>query len=250
MSESTTVDGTAPAPENRAGRGSGSEEVGSASREVVARSAAARPTLLYRLLALILVPAFRVVFRLRAVGVENLPEGGFILCANQMSNLDALVLAATVYPRPLSSMGKAELFTRFLGPVMRAIGSFPVHRDRIDTAAIEIAVARARAGEGIVIFPEGTRRAKGWGKQREAVPHTGPAFVALLAGVPLVPAAIRGTEALTRLRPWRIAYGAPLDPSELDGLQRREARRILTERMWHAVLELEAGLAREEDVAG
>ena len=201
---------------------------------------------LYRLVAFFAIPVFRIVFRLSSRGAEHLPAGGFVLCANQVSNIDALALASPVYPRALRSMGKAEMFNPLFGPVMRAIGSFPVHRDRIDRAAIETAVELARAGEGIVIFPEGTRRAKGHGKKRQAEPHLGPAFVALLAGVPVVPSAIRGTEAITRFRPWRILYGEPIQVEAYADMNRREARRALTDRIWRDVQQLEAELHREE----
>jgi 1-acyl-sn-glycerol-3-phosphate acyltransferase len=248
MPAATTVDGEPDRPQvRRPDRSPREEETASAPTQAKAGSrATARGSWLYRLLAHVLVPVFRVVFRLRARGAERIPAGGFVLCANQLSNVDALALAATLHPRPLRSMGKAELFTPLFGPVMRAIGSFPVHRDRVDSAAIETAVELACAGEGILIFPEGTRRAKGRGKTRVAEPHQGPAFVALLAEVPVVPAAIHGTEAITRLRPWRIAFGEPIATAEVAAMPRREARRVLTERIWSEVLGLEAGLAREE----
>lgn len=210
-----------------------------------ARPETSRASWLYRLLAFLLVPVFRVVFRLRWRGVENVPESGFVLCANQSSNVDALVLATPLYPRVLHSMGKAELHNRAFGPLLHALGSFPVHRDRVDPGAIGTAVELARAGAAVCIFPEGTRRAKGLRKKRRAEPHSGAAFVALLANVPVVPAAIRGTDRITRLRPWRIAYGEPIAIEPFAGMPRREARRELTDRLWQRILELEAELAEE-----
>ena len=58
------------------------------------------------------------------------------------------------------------------------------------------------------MFPEGTRRRKGLRKTREAGAHTGAARIALEAGVPLVPAGIKGTDGLRRLEQWRVRYGA------------------------------------------
>jgi len=71
-----------------------------------------------------------------------------------------------------------------------------------------------RAGEVVVMFPEGTRQTKGLRKKWEARPHTGAARIAHDAGVPLVPAAIKGTDRLARLAPLRVAYGAPVEASE------------------------------------
>ena len=169
-----------------------------------------------------------------------------MVCANQLSNLDSFALASPVYPRPLRSMAKAELFNPVLGPVVRALGGFPVDRDRHDLDAIHTAVEIVSRGEGLLVFPEGTRRAKGFRKSRMARPHTGAAHIALVAGVPLVPAAIRGTEALWRLRRWRVAFGPPVPVADLDGMTIRAARREATRRLWEQVLALEDGLARGE----
>ncbi len=81
----------------------------------------------------------------------------------------------------------------------------------------------AREGNVVVMFPEGTRRTKGLVKKHEARPRSGAARIALEAGVPLVPAAVAGTDRLLGLGPLRVAYGAPI---EIDGpaRQRRPAR--------------------------
>jgi 1-acyl-sn-glycerol-3-phosphate acyltransferase len=206
-----------------------------------------KPSLAYRAAALVLRrPVFRLVFRLEARGTEHIPEGGFVLCANQISNLDSFALASPLYPRPLRFMAKAELFNRLLGPLVRSVGGFPVDRDRRDLEAITTAVEIVRRGDGLVVFPEGTRRAKGFRKSRVAKPHTGAAHIALTADVPLVPAAIQGTDGLLRLRPWSIAYGPPVPLDDLRGTTMRTARREATRRLWDSVLELEAGLARHE----
>ena len=57
----------------------------------------------------------------------------------------------------------------------------------------------AREGNVVAMFPEGTRRRKGLVKKFEARPRTGAARIALEAGVPLVPAAVKGTDRLLRL---------------------------------------------------
>jgi 1-acyl-sn-glycerol-3-phosphate acyltransferase len=64
------------------------------------------------------------------------------------------------------------------------------------------------------MFPEGTRRKKGLRKKWEARPHTGAARIAREAGVPLIPAAIKGTDQLTRVGPLRVVYGQPVDQSD------------------------------------
>jgi 1-acyl-sn-glycerol-3-phosphate acyltransferase len=192
----------------------------------------------YRLVASICVPAIRFLFRPRVQGLDRVPAGPFVLCANQLSNLDGFALGYALRPRQPCWMGKAELFTPVTAPLLRALGIFPVHRGKGDRAAIDTAVAMVRAGEIVGIFPEGTRRTKGIHKTREARPHSGAARVALAAGVPVVPAAIRGTERLTRFRRWQIAFGEPVLPGP-DG---PGAARETTQTVWSSITRLEEAL--------
>ncbi len=92
------------------------------------------------------------------------------------------------------------------------------------------------------MFPEGTRRRKGLRKKYEAGAHTGAARIALEAGVPLVPAGIKGTDGLRRLAPWRVRYGAPIELGDLRDQEGAEAAREATTRLMAAILELEASL--------
>jgi len=185
----------------------------------------------------------RLLFRPRVSGLEHVPAGGFVLASNQLSNLDGFALAYALYPRQLRWMGKAELFNPLTAPFLRRAGVFPVRRGAGDAAAIEGAVALAREGHVVGIFPEGTRRSKGFRKKHVARPHTGAARVALAAGVPLVPAAIAGTERLTLLRRWRIALGPP---AALDRLPEdsHAAAQEATARLWSSVIGLESELPR------
>jgi 1-acyl-sn-glycerol-3-phosphate acyltransferase len=118
-----------------------------------------------------------------------------------------------LFPRRfLRFMGKSELFWPPLGWFVRGAGAFKVRRGQHDTEAIATAVSLVRDGHVVVMFPEGTRQTKGIVKKFESRPRTGAARIALEAGVPLVPAAIEGTDRLTRLGPLRVAYGKPLAP--------------------------------------
>jgi 1-acyl-sn-glycerol-3-phosphate acyltransferase len=175
----------------------------------------ARPSLVYSALAVLSQP-LRLLYRMDARGKENLPpEGGFVLAANHTSNFDPWPLGLPLYPkRFLRFMGKAELFWWPLGPFIEAGGAFKVKRGEGDTVAIEKAIELVRAGEVVVMFPEGTRREKGITKKHRARAHTGAARIAHEAGVPLVPAAIKGTDRLARLAKLRVAYGRPIEQSD------------------------------------
>jgi 1-acyl-sn-glycerol-3-phosphate acyltransferase len=186
--------------------------------------------------ALLSWPVLRLLFRYRAAGTEHLPvDGGFVLAAGHVSNFDPWPLGMAIWPRRfLRFMAKSELFWFPLGPFIRSAGGFKVNRGMADHEAIEHAVELARAGNVIAMFPEGTRRRKGLRKKWEAQAHTGAARIAHDAGVPLIPAGIRGTNDLRRLGPLRIRYGAPVEVS--DDLT------ATTTRLMDAIRELEESL--------
>jgi 1-acyl-sn-glycerol-3-phosphate acyltransferase len=205
----------------------------------------ARPSLLYLLIGGVSWPVLKVVFRHRARGAGNVPRaGGFVLAANHWSNFDPWPLAMTFFPRRFFRfMAKAELFWFPLGSIIRAGGAFEVRRGEQDEEAVATAVSLARGGHAVVMFPEGTRRHKGLRKKHEARWRSGAARIALEAGVPLVPAAISGTERLARLGPLRVAYGPPIDLDDLADVPATEAARIATDRLSDAVSQLELDIA-------
>ena len=198
----------------------------------------------YLFAASLSLPVLKLLYRLEASGIENLPkEGGYVLAANHTSNLDPWPLGLPLFPKhQLHFMGKSELFNPVLGPVLRAAGAFPVRRGERDAEAIETAVRLCKEGEVVAMFPEGTRREKGLRKKFEHRPRTGSARIALAAGVPLVPAAIKGTDRLLRLAKVRVAYGAPVPLEDLAGLDLRQAAETATERLMERIYELHARL--------
>jgi 1-acyl-sn-glycerol-3-phosphate acyltransferase len=198
---------------------------------------------MYHLIGALTVGPIGRLFRFKSTGDEHLPrEGGFVLSSNHMSNLDPWPLAIPLYPdRQLRFMAKAELYKPPLNWILNGAGAFPIRRGSGDEGALQRAVELARAGEVIAIFPEGTRRNKGRSKRRPR-PRSGAARVALAADVPLVPAAIGGTESLMRLGPLRVAYGPPVDLDDLKDMDIRRASRIATERLMDSIHGLERTL--------
>jgi len=197
----------------------------------------------YLLAATISWPFVKVGFRLRARGIEHLPEGGFVLAANHTSNFDPWPLALPLFPqRQLRFMAKSELFNPILKPILLGGGAFPVRRGEADLDAVRRAVELVQGGEIVVMFPEGTRRRKGLRKKHEARAHTGAARIALTAGAPLVPAAIKGTDKLSRLGPLRVAYGRSIPLDDLRGQEISPAAREATERLMAEIRGLEASL--------
>jgi 1-acyl-sn-glycerol-3-phosphate acyltransferase len=202
-----------------------------------------RPAPLYNLIGILSAPVLYGLYRLRARGKENLPEGGFVLACNHISSLDPWVVGMPLWPRRfLRFMAKSELYWPPLKYVLNGAGAFPVRRGQRDVVAIETAVQLARDGHVVAMFPEGTRRTKGLVKRFEARPRSGAARIALEAGVPLVPAAVKGTDKLLLLGRLTVAYGTPVEIDDLRGADVAEAAHEATERLMARIAELEASL--------
>jgi 1-acyl-sn-glycerol-3-phosphate acyltransferase len=188
-------------------------------------------------------PLLRLLWRYDVRGLENLPPGGFVLAAGHHSNFDPWPLGiALTRTRFVRFMAKSELFWWPLSAIVSGAGGFKVRRGEADREALATARRLAREGNVIAMFPEGTRRSKGLRKRRQVEVHDGAARIALGAGVPLVPAAVSGTDRLARLAQLRVAYGKPIPVDDLAGLPRREAARIATDRLMARIHELEAEL--------
>jgi 1-acyl-sn-glycerol-3-phosphate acyltransferase len=203
-----------------------------------------RPSPFYSLVAGLSWPVLRWLYRLRAEGEENLPEqGGYVLAANHNSNLDPWPLGMPLWPKHfLRFMAKSELYWWPLNHVINAGGGFPVRRGERDLEAINTAVNLARQGNVVAMFPHGTRQQKGLVKRYQPKAHTGAARIALEAGVPLVPAAIAGTDRLSRLGPLRVRYGRPIPLDDLKGEDASIAAREATDRLMAEIDRLGADL--------
>ncbi len=148
----------------------------------------------------------RVLWRARAAGIENVPlEGPLIIACNHVSYLDPPVMGC-LCPRRISYMAKRELFEiPILGGVIRALGAYAVDRQGSATAAIKRSLEVLRAGGAVGIFPEGTRNRSG-----TVEAQTGVALLASLAGAPVVPTCVLGTDRALRLGRVNVAFGSPL----------------------------------------
>lgn len=200
----------------------------------------------YTIVAVLSAPVLYGPYRLRFRGKENLPSsGGYVLTCNHVSSFDPWPLAMPLWPKCwLRIMAKSELYWWPLRYIIDGAGAFKVRRGHADVEAIQTAVRLAREGHIVMMFPEGTRRSKGLVKKHEARPRTGAARIALEADVPLVPAAVAGTDRLLRFGPLRVAYGSPVDIDDLRGSDDiRAASQEATDRLMARIEELEASLA-------
>ena len=142
---------------------------------------------LYKFIREIIRPICFILFPRRSHGKENLPkDGALIVCSNHISLIDPVFLGLD-FKQPLHFIAKKEVCSApIIGPILRAIGAFPVDRDAQDLKAIRTCMSVLKEGNTLGIFPEGTRIING--KTSEA--KGGIALIAKRAKAPLIMAHI------------------------------------------------------------
>ncbi|HEX6501283.1 MAG TPA: lysophospholipid acyltransferase family protein [Micromonosporaceae bacterium] len=175
-------------------------------------------------------PPLTVLTRRDWRGMEHIPQsGGVIIVANHLSEFDPLVCAHFVYDagRWPEFLAKSSLFkVKGLGPFLKACKQIPVYRGTVDAVkALDAAEAAVKAGEAVVVYPEGTTPKKGelWPTRGK----TGAARLWLATGAPVVPVVMWGPQRLfdPRVRklhlrprtPVTVVAGPPIDLSKWAG---------------------------------
>ncbi len=161
-------------------------------------------------------PATIGLTRLRVYAKDRVPmTGGIVVAANHFSWIDPPALGAAS-PRLVYYMAKVEAHrVPGLGQLMRSFGAFPVRRGESDREAVRTMREIVSAGNALGMFVEGTRQKSGVPGKAQA----GAAMVALTESVPIVPAAIHGSQhwRLGNFAPVSIAWGEPMS---FEGLPR------------------------------
>ncbi len=177
------------------------------------------------------------IYRVRLVDAQNIPAtGGFILAGNHVSYLDPALLWC-IMPRETHFVAKSELFeNKLLGWFLQNVWAMPITRASADREAITRASTLLTGGEPVGMFPEGTRRRPGSEASTDlGAAHAGVAFIAIRAGVPVVPVGIVGTDKalpagakIPRFPRVTIRIGQPVSPDAFTEGGRKEKLAAMT----------------------
>ncbi len=182
----------------------------------------------------LLFPIVYGFFRLRRSGHRNIPKrGATLIVSNHLSVKDPPIVGMAAQPRFVFFMAKSGLFSnRVAGWILRGVGAFPVERGAADRDAIRFSREILARGEGMIMFPEGTRSLSG-----NLRPFfTGAGALALEPGVTVIPTAIWGSQ--TKTGRVTVVFGEPLDLSDLTEGPRGARIREATARIAQAVADL------------
>jgi 1-acyl-sn-glycerol-3-phosphate acyltransferase len=202
-----------------------------------------------RIAALFMKLLFGIISRVHVLRRRNANDNvGFLLASNHISHFDPFIISSVVR-RKIDWMTMAEFFRfavlRFL---LRAVDAFPADRHQADRKTIRTAIERLSSGHVVGLFPEGGIRDGARSVLNGAPLRPGAAALAHIAGVPIVPCAIVGSDRLYSLRRWLpfrrtpiwIAFGDPI--SHPTDLQKFEARTCIERELAAAFRNLYAEL--------
>jgi 1-acyl-sn-glycerol-3-phosphate acyltransferase len=187
-----------------------------------------------RVAALSMKLLFGYSSRIRVIGREKTNrDGGFLLAGNHISHFDPFIISSVVR-RKIDWIAMAEFFPLpVLGFLLRAVDAFPADRHRADRKTVRTAIERLKDGRIVGVFPEGGIRDGAHSLLEGAPLRAGASTLADIAGVPILPCVIIGSDRLYSKRSWIplrrtpiwLAFGDPI--SHFSGLPKSDARECI-----------------------
>lgn len=185
-----------------------------------------------------LAPIFRIIYPLKVVGRENIPEGPVVICPNHTCWNDPFcVVFAFGKQFPMRAMAKVEILKwPIVGPILAKCGVFGVDRGNTDMKAARQSMKHLREGSKLLMFPEGTRVHEGESVDAKA----GAALFATRCNVPLLPMYIHNTKKLFKRS--TVVIGKPYVPEY-------EGRKASSEDLQNIAKELQNRIYALEEAA-
>ncbi|MBE6956351.1 MAG: 1-acyl-sn-glycerol-3-phosphate acyltransferase [Ruminococcaceae bacterium] len=162
----------------------------------------------YKLLYTIIYPFFLLLYPIKVIGRENIPDGPAVICPNHTRAIDPFfVVFAFRRKNIMRIMAKIELIRiPVLGWLLRHAGIFGVDRGAADIGAVKTALRHLKEGRKLLLFPEGTRVSEGESVEAK----TGAAMFATRTGSPLLPVYITPHKRMFRRN--LVVIGQPFEP--------------------------------------
>ncbi|MEM9568668.1 MAG: lysophospholipid acyltransferase family protein [Cyanobacteria bacterium P01_E01_bin.34] len=188
-------------------------------------------------------PTFRLMYRGKVYGIENVPKTGQLVVASNHGSVFDPPFVSNAVRRPVAFMAKAELFdVPVLKQAISLYGAYPVRRGGVDRQALKSAKSYLDNGWATGVFLSGTRSRDG----RIHKPFLGAATIAARSQAPILPVALVGTqnilpkgESTPKLFvPISIRIGEVIPPPESKRRESLEATTKLCAERIHALLDM------------
>ena len=162
----------------------------------------------YCVLYSVIWPFFNLLYPVKTIGRERIPQGAALVCPNHTTAIDPFfAVFALTRKNIVRVMAKAEVMRwPVVGWILKKAGVFGVERGSADITAVKTALRHLKEGRKLLMFPEGTRVAEGENVEAK----TGAAMFSTRAGVPILPVYIVGKKRL--FRPNLVVIGEPYQP--------------------------------------
>ena len=191
----------------------------------------------YKVMVKIVKVVANLLFRIKVVGVENIPcDKGFIMASNHTSMTDPVFIAINC-KRQIYFMGKAELFKfPLFAWFFKKVGVFAVDRGKGDKTAINTAENLVKENRILGIFPEGTRYLTGAPRKAKS----GIAYIAMDAKSDILPVSIYRDGKLKLFGKTTVRFGNLIPYSSMmqEEMTTREKMRSITTRVTDEITRL------------
>jgi 1-acyl-sn-glycerol-3-phosphate acyltransferase len=199
----------------------------------------------YKCAHLVVGFVYKIFYRFKIIGRENVPQGAALVCVNHSSMADPVLMALALKrnDRP-RFMAKKELFKRFpLKQLITFLGAFPVDRGASDMTAIRTSLDILKDGQKLLIFPQGTRVLS---DDEAAAMKNGASMLAFRSGAPLLPAYLTVGRKVFFNR-IIVVFGKPFNAEKQPGVKSSELYASLAGRLRQEIYALKPPGKKKKD---
>ena len=182
---------------------------------------------------------YRVFYKVKIIGLENIPQtGAVVLACNHVSNFDPPLVGGFIGLRrdPIYIMKKEILSVPLLGPMLKSFGFIAIDRYKKggDMQPLKQALKVIKEGKALFIFPEGTRSKTG----KPIKPKAGIGFLLWHCQAPVVPIKVFNTEKMPFTRELKVVVGKPFMLEKHEGKPIKEQFQDFADEVMQQIIKL------------